>query len=303
MALAAFLAACQPTGMPGALSGVGVEEAHSLSAIRIADSAIDETLVRAPELFRAAGTAEWNGLRTARGVWAAHPKALSPRRVRIVNRRNGAEIDGMLYRSSRAEGGDIVTLSSDAARALGMEKDAATPVSLFGLRPQGTQTRAERARVETRAQGELATLIARMDDIALLRLVAAAMRAMGYATVFEPGPGPQAHPTVRAFAAPNEGLAMPSIRVVVRPRMSPQAGAGDVGAVQTWLTGSGDLGVLVSVPGFEQGAVSGLSEQGARLELVDLDALLNIWLTHYEQMSPPDQALLPLRPIYFLASD
>ena len=68
----------------------------------------------------------------------------------------------------------------------------------------------------------------------------------------------------------------------------------DVAQVQTWLTGSGDLGVLVSVPGFAAGAATGLRPDGPHVEMVDLDGLLNIWLTHYERLSEPDRALLPL---------
>ena len=37
------------------------------------------------------------------------------------------------------------------------------------------------------------------------------------------------------------------------------------------------------------------------LEMLDLDGLLNIWLTHYEDLTEQDRALLPLRPVYFLA--
>lgn len=299
----AALSACQPNGQVNALSGVGAQGPDGPSAIRTGVAPVDTDLVKAPELFAASGIAKWNGLRTARGVWVAHPRARSPRRVRIVNTRTGVAIDGMAYRSRDPDdSGDIVILSSDTAEALGVQKGVSTSIALFGLRPKGSQSRAERSRVETRAEGEVATHIARMDDTALLRLVAATMRGMGYATVFEDGPLGDQRASIRAFVPPSEGVQLPSIRIVVRPRAAEPAGLADIKRVHDWLTGSGDLGVLVSVPGFVARATDGLDTSGARLEMVDLDALTNLWLTHYEQMSAPDKALLPLRPVYFVAS-
>ncbi|MFK7941376.1 MAG: hypothetical protein AB8B85_00420 [Paracoccaceae bacterium] len=302
MSLAGAVSACQPDGEFGALSGVGALGPEGPSPIRQAVAEVDPELVRAPELFTVSGVAKWNGLRTSRGVWVAHPRARSARKVRIINSRTGAAVDGMAYRARGRDDGDVVTLSSDAARALGVAKGESTPIALIGLRPKGTQSRVERARVETRAQGELATHISRMDDTALLRLVAAAMRGMGYATVFEDGPQGDQRPSIRAFVPPSEGVQLPSIRVVVRPRASEPAGPEDIKDVHDWLTGSGDLGVLVSVPGFAGASGAGSNSASTRIELVDLDALMNIWLTHYEQMSAPDKALLPLRPVYFVAN-
>ncbi len=297
----ALLAGCQPEGRPGALSGVGADYGDATNAAYASAGPVDPDMIRAPELYRASGTAKWNGLRTARGVWVAHPRAGSPRRVRIVNSVTGKEIDGMLYRSRRADAGDIVTLSSDAARGLEVAKGEETQIALFGLRPKGSQSPSEQASVEARAQGELATRIVGMEDTDLLRLVAAAMRGMGYATVFEDGPLSDQRPVIRAFPLPGSSSRLPPIRIVVRPRAAVPASADDVLAIQQWLTGSGDLGVLVSIAGFDEGAWGRLDPEGARIEMVDLDSLLNIWLTHYEQMSPPDRELLPLRPVYFAA--
>lgn len=299
----AIVAGCQPNGQLSALSGVGATAEGRFSSIRETVDSIDPELVRAPELFKASGVAKWNGLRTARGIWVAHPRARSPRQVRIVNTETGATIDGTAYRARGRDDGDIVTLSSEAARALGVVKGKETTVALFGLRPKGSQSETERNQVENRAQGDVATHIARMDDTELLRVVAATMRGMGYATVFEKGPEGDQRPSIRAFVPPSEGVQLPSIRVVVRPRASEPANAEDLKQVRGWLNGSGDLGVLVSVPGFVPDAAESTSApSSSRLELVDLDALTNLWLTHYEQMSAPDKELLPLRPVYFVAT-
>ena len=77
--------------------------------------------------------------------------------------------------------------------------------------------------------------------------------------------------------------------------------AQETGQLHESLAQADDLGVVISVSGFAQSAASGLRAGAPHLEMVDLDGLLNIWLTHYENLPPQDRALLPLRPVYFLA--
>lgn len=294
------LGACMPQNNTR-LSGVSAAETGGLSALFTPGRTVDTGLIRAPEVFSASGTAIWDGVRTTRGVWVAHPKARENRRVRILHSQTGAEVDAMLYRSDRTVARDVVTISSDAAAALGLQPDTPARLSIFGLRAQGETSRRERRAVETSAQSELASHISRMAENDLLQLTAAAMRGMGYATVFEPGPAAAGTASIYAFPRPDAGQQIPSIRLIVRPKSKSAMTATELGRVQTWLTGTGDLGVVVSVPGFAQGAERALRRDAVHLEMVDLDGLLNIWLTQYEGLSPPDRALLPLQPIYFLA--
>ena len=73
-----------------------------------------------PELFDAKGRAVWDGRRTLRGVWVAHPMAQSARRVRIYNLGNGAVVDGALFKRDTSGGETTVIVSSDAAERLGL---------------------------------------------------------------------------------------------------------------------------------------------------------------------------------------
>ena len=302
MALGLLLVAgCDESGQIRGIANLSAGNPQAPSAIGVASGDIDPAYVGAPEVYNASGIAKWTGMPTSRGVWVAHPRAGTPRKVRIVNGRTGVRIDGMLFRASRSDDGDVVTVSSEAAEALGLEKDQPTLISLFGLRPKGVQSKTERNQIEARARGDLATRITLMDETNLLRLVAATLRGMGYATVFEPGPKGDQRAAIRAVTPPQAGVQQPSIRAVIRPRTADPADAATISATQAWLAGSGDFGVMVSVAGFTDDAGSGLDTSGPRIELVDLDGLVNIWLTHYEQMSPPDRALLPLQPVYFLA--
>lgn len=283
-------------------TGLALAGAPASQALATAPAAIDPLLVRAPEVFQVSALATWNGNRTARGVWVAHPDVRSPMQVRIVNPQTQQEIDGIVYRQRGSDAGDVLTVSSDAAAALGMKPGKGLNLNLFALRAAGRESAQRRNETESRAQIELASHIARMDQNDLLQLVAAAMRGMGYATIFAPVTRTENEPAIKAFPRPDGGMNLPSIRVSVRPGQAQPMTAEDVLGIQSNLDGSGDIGVVVSVAGFTKNAERALANGGVHLELVDLEGLLNIWLTHYENLSEPDRALLRLQPVYFLAN-
>jgi len=267
--------------------------------------AAGDGLVRAPEVFQASTIALWNGRRTAGGLWVAHPNIERPIPVRIVNVRSGTEIDGIAYRQANSDAGDILTVSSDAAAALGMTPGARERIAVVALRPDRAISRAERSSAADMARTELASHIARLPHNELLQLAAAAMRGMGYATAFERQGAPGGLPSIRGFAAggTGPGRAMPPVHVTVRPGSGAPMSAGDVARHQAALAGSGDVGVIVSIAGFAPGAERGRVPGASHVELVDLDGFLKLWLSHYESLSDPDRALLRLEPVYFLAGD
>lgn len=89
----------------------------------------------APEVFDAKGRAVWDGRRTLRGVWVAHPMAQSARRVRIYNLANGAVVDGALFKRDATAGGSPVLISSDAAAMLGMAPDEEAQLRIVAVKP------------------------------------------------------------------------------------------------------------------------------------------------------------------------
>lgn len=287
---------------PNRQSGTALSESDTLDTLWPDSAEVDPSFVSAAEVFSTTGTAVWDGLRTVQGIWVAHPKADRTRKVRIIHRASGAQIDGVLYRADRRIGSDQITLSSEAAAALNLAPGAPSVISVVGLRPRGETSKRQRNTVETRAETELASHISRLDDTQLLQVTAAAMRGMGYATLFEEPLLPSLLSSIRAFPRPDAGYAVPAIRVAVRPASANAMSAAEVRLLQDKITGSGDLGAVISISGFQDGIGSALSPDGAHLELVDLSGLMNIWTTYYEQLSQPDRALLPLQPVYFLAT-
>ena len=287
---------------PNQQSGTARNGIDELDTLWPKSSDVDPNFVRADEVFSTSGIAIWDGVRTVRGVWVAHPKADRTRKVRIIHTKTGTQIDGILYRSDRRHAGNVVTLSSEAAAALDLKPGAPDQISIHGLRPRGQTSRRQRNTVESRAETELASHISRLNETQLLQVAAAAMRGMGYATIFEDPLMPGLLSGIRAFPRPDQGYAIPAIRVAVRHPDADPMSAAEVRLLQDKITGSGDLGAIISVTGFQSKISNGLAANGAHLELVDLGDLMNIWTTYYEQLSDPDRALLPLQPVYFLAT-
>lgn len=306
-ALALLVAGCASFGdrlrpVGGDLVGAA-QQADRIRTIRPVKGWTDPELVPAPELFNASGVTLWNGQRTTRGIWAAHPEARGQRKVRMINQRTGAKVDGTIYRTRGRDSGEAVTLSSDAALVLGVARGDAASISLVALRPKGTQSPGERAQMETLAQDELVALISRMDEAELLKLMGAVMRGMGYDTAIADGPDSGSEPIIRANMPAVDGVAMPRVRVVVLSRAEKAMGQAELDRIADWAAGSGDLVVIASVPGFNRRAAIQTAANNPQLHLADLDSLTTLWLTQYERMSSEDQALLPLQPIYFVASN
>jgi len=92
----------------------------------------------APDIFKATGLATWDGRRTLKGIWVAHPAATSARRVRIFNVTNGSAVDGALFKRDVALDGYPVLISSDAAEALGMVVGEPTDLRIVAVRSTGT---------------------------------------------------------------------------------------------------------------------------------------------------------------------
>lgn len=262
--------------------------------------AADTNLIRAPEVFQVAALARWNGRRTARGVWIAHPEVRSPMQVRVVNPRTGQEVDGIVYQQRGSDAGDVLTVSSDAAAALGMKPDREVQLNVFALRPKPVASTERRRSAQSKAQQELAAHIAQMDQNRLLQVAAAAMRGMGYATVFEPLSDADTTPTIHAFARPGAAN-LPAIRVIVQPGGLEPIPRTYISNFQTLVGQKSEIGILISVAGFAKDAGAGLKRGRAHVELLDRDALMNLWLMHYDQLSEPDRSLLRLQPVYFLA--
>ena len=67
------------------------------------------------------------------------------------------------------------------------------------------------------------------------------------------------------------------------------------------LQKEGDVGIFVSSGGFTPDAKAAARNSHIHVELIDLARFIILWQEFYSKLSDEDKALLPLRPIYFLA--
>ncbi len=139
----------------------------------------------------------------------------------------------------------------------------------------------------------------RLDPYEMQELVAGILRAMGYKTRVSPRGADRG---VDIFASPDGlGLEEPRIFVEVKHR------AATVGApeLRAFLGGRkpGDRCLYVSTGGFTKDAKYEGERATVPLTLVDLPALRELLLEHYDALDPETRQLVPLRRVYWPVGD
>jgi restriction system protein len=131
-------------------------------------------------------------------------------------------------------------------------------------------------------------------------IVAALLRGMGYYTPFIAPKGKDGGLDVTAYRDPL-GTESPRIQVQIKHRENP-ASVQEVRQLMGLLQKEGDVGIFVSSGGFTLDAKNAARSSHIHVELIDLPRFFSLWQDFYNKLSEEDKSLLPLRPIYFLAS-
>ena len=157
----------------------------------------------------------------------------------------------------------------------------------------------EKAKEEARA--EIERHLKTMNPYEFQDLVADLLRGMGYHVSWVARPGKDDGIDIVAFADPL-GLRPPRIKVQVK-RYDKPVPVGDVSAFLGNL-GSEEVGLFVSTGNFTNDASAKVrNDKQSRVTLIGLDALVSLWIQHYDKLSQTARARLPLQPVYFLALD
>lgn len=150
-----------------------------------------------------------------------------------------------------------------------------------------------------RAWLQVQTHLMAMDAYDFQELVASLLRAMGYHVHWVSPPGPDRGLDILAFTDPL-GAAGPRIKVQVKRRQEKTTSDG----LRSFMAilGPGDVGIYISAGGFTSDASrEARSQENRRITLIDLERLFDLWVEHADRLTEADQALLPLKPVYFLA--
>jgi restriction system protein len=153
---------------------------------------------------------------------------------------------------------------------------------------------------EETAWTEIEQYVQGMNPYDLQKLVAALLRAMGYHISWIAPPGPDKGIDLLAHNDPL-GTSTPRIKAQVKRR----ADKVNVDGLRAFmaLLGEQDVGIFVSTGGFTGDAQSeARTKETRKLTFIDLEQLVDLWVQHYDKIAESDKRLLPLKPVYYLAS-
>ena len=131
-------------------------------------------------------------------------------------------------------------------------------------------------------------------------LVAALLRGMGYYTPFVAPKGKDGGIDILAYRDPL-GTESPRIQVQIKHRAA-SATVQEVRQLMGLLQKEGDVGIFVSTGGFSPDAKTTARGSHIHVELMDLNRFIGLWQEFYNKLSDEDKSLLPLKPLFFLAS-
>lgn len=154
---------------------------------------------------------------------------------------------------------------------------------------------------EEQARTQIEQHLKGMNPYEFQFLVADLLTAMGYYVSWVSPPGKDDGIDIIAFADPL-GMRPPRIKVQVKRYDKPVA-ISDVSAFMGNL-GAEEVGLFVSTGNFTKDAEQKVrTDKQHRVTLIGLDALIKLWVQHYDKLGQAAKLRLPLRPVYFLALD
>ena len=155
-------------------------------------------------------------------------------------------------------------------------------------------------KASTDANSEIEEFVRRRGPYEFQDLVAALLRGMGYHTPFIAPKGRDGGVDIQAYSDPL-GTIAPRIIVQVKQRPDTKVSAQEMRELSGLLRREGDIGLFVSTGGFTSEASSEAKTSGRHVEIMDMKRFIDLWKTHYADLSEKDKTLLPLREIMFLA--
>lgn len=152
---------------------------------------------------------------------------------------------------------------------------------------------------EEAALEQIRAHVAQISPYDFQDLIAGLIEATGYHVSWVAPPGPDRGIDIVA-SGDQLGIAEPRVKVQVKHRTS----TADVSDLRSFwaVLGTNDVGIFVSTGGFTRDAqFEARGHETRRITLLDLDRVLELWIGNYDKIDERRRALLPLRPVHFLA--
>jgi len=183
-----------------------------------------------------------------------------------------------------------------------LKKDLATEQNLIEEQSNGVAEREQELaidEIEQLALDGIRKAINTKNPYEFQDLAAALLRAMGYFTPFVAPRGKDGGVDIVAYRDPL-GTQAPRIKIQIKHRESTTP-VQDVRQLMGLLQKDGDVGIFFSSGGFTPDAKATARSSHVHVELIDLERFINLWQEFYEKLTDEDKAILPLKPIYFIA--
>lgn len=181
-------------------------------------------------------------------------------------------------------------------RSSRVESDEDIDVGLEEPSSSVTLEEAEEAALE-----QIRAHVAQISPYEFQDLIAGLIEATGYHVSWVAPPGPDRGIDIVA-SGDQLGIAEPRVKVQVKHRTS----TADVSDLRSFwaVLGTNDVGIFVSTGGFTRDAqFEARGHETRRITLLDLDQVLELWIANYDKIDQRRRALLPLRPVHFLAME
>ena len=206
--------------LAGCEEGTGLLSGSNISPEEASNqTTLVEREVEAPEVFQATENGLWDGRPSFGGVWVTFPDVKNPEQVIIRNEANGKFVIGALFDRERDNPGPRLTVSSDAASALGMLAGQPTPLNVTALRKEQVEIAPPVAEAPPAEAAPIDTVETETLDDPLEAAAAAIDRAegaqVGDITPADATPAPTPTPTPAAAPAsqPKSTLDKPFIQI------------------------------------------------------------------------------------------
>ena len=154
--------------------------------------------------------------------------------------------------------------------------------------------------IEQSAYDQIENFLDKKTPYEFQDLAAALLRGMGYFTPFVAPSGKDGGVDILAYRDPL-GTSSPRIKVQIKHRES-SAPVQEVRQLMGLLQKDGDVGIFISSGGFTPDAKTTARNSNVHVELVDLPRFVTLWQEFYQKLTDEDKAMLPLMPIYLLAT-
>lgn len=130
-------------------------------------------------------------------------------------------------------------------------------------------------------------------------LVASLLRAMGYYTPFIAPKGKDGGIDIVAYQDPL-GTSSPQLKVQVKHYPLASISVEIVRSLAGILVKDSEVGIIVTSGKFTADAKKEARNNHRQIRLIDMDELIDLWITYYDKVKDEDKFHLPITPVFFI---